>query len=348
MKKIAVLGCGAIAGRWVRALQGDDRVQVVALIDPDQAAARRVRERTAPPTDCFPSLEAALSATRLDAVANLTPPPHHESAIRSALEAGLSVLSEKPLTTTLSTARALTDLARARGLVLGVMRNHARDPGFTRFAETVRAAPGPRLVTAETLVPLYAPGFRAGTPYIATADLAAHVLDQVRELIDACPQEIGCYEQDLPFLGAHCSLATVTVGFADGSALSYRGGFTADRTVRTSAAGTWRAETAGSAALWPGSSQPDPGGPSGHAVCVTEMIDALRGASRPAITAELHLGTVALLEAALTAARTGQNALVDPTPWAQSAPCTPSHHDSQKGDHDNDHDPAADRAHRRT
>lgn len=331
MKRIAILGCGVIAGRWVRALQADTRIQVVALIDPNPDASRRAQERTGLTVECFPTLDNALRNTKLDAVANLTPPTHHTAAIGSALEAGLSVLSEKPLSTTLAEARSLTALAQKRDLVLAVMRNHARDPAFSDFADTVRAAgPSPRLVTAETLVPLHAPGFRVGSPLIAVTDLAAHALDQVGELIDACPQEITCHEQDLRFLGEHCSLATVTVRYSDGSLFSYRGGFTADRTLRTRAAGSWRAESDGLAARWPDPAQQGVDSPSGHEVCLTEMVDALHGAARPGVTAAFHLGTIALLEAALTAARTGQSAVVDPTPWTEPPQPQPDHNTPER------------------
>ncbi|MGP4030091.1 hypothetical protein [Actinomadura sp. 3N407] len=40
-----VVGCGLVAGRWVRALAVDARLAVTALVDPDTAAAHRIIHR---------------------------------------------------------------------------------------------------------------------------------------------------------------------------------------------------------------------------------------------------------------------------------------------------------------
>ncbi|HEY1597213.1 MAG TPA: Gfo/Idh/MocA family oxidoreductase [Thermoleophilaceae bacterium] len=59
----------------------------------------------------------------IDAVTCGTAPFAHERVIRSALEAGKHVLTEKPFTMTVQEGEELTALARERGLVLAIVHN---------------------------------------------------------------------------------------------------------------------------------------------------------------------------------------------------------------------------------
>jgi len=65
------------------------------------------------------TFEEMLSDPDIDMVVNLTPAPAHEGIIRRALEAGKHVYTEKVMTTSHESARALADLAAQKGLWLG-------------------------------------------------------------------------------------------------------------------------------------------------------------------------------------------------------------------------------------
>lgn len=64
----------------------------------------------------------------IDAVAIMSPNDSHEPYARMALEAGLDVICDKPLTNDLASALALTETAAARGLVLTLTHNYAGYP----------------------------------------------------------------------------------------------------------------------------------------------------------------------------------------------------------------------------
>jgi predicted dehydrogenase len=70
---------------------------------------------------------------QVDAINDLTTLSQHHQVGIAALEAGLHLLTEKPLALTVRAARRLVDLAEARGLTLGVVEN-------VRQATAVRAA----------------------------------------------------------------------------------------------------------------------------------------------------------------------------------------------------------------
>ncbi|MFJ1797155.1 Gfo/Idh/MocA family protein [Kitasatospora griseola] len=305
--KAAIIGCGAIAGRWVRSLLADGRIEITALVDPDQQAARALATRYGLSPVFATTLTEGLAQATIDVVVNLTPPELHYAVSRSALAQGLHVLTEKPLALSLPDALDLIHLARERGLLLAVMHNRGADPEFLAFADTVRTGGRPPFaVTADTLVALPGPGFRAGQHLPVTTDLAVHAFDQVRALITAPPTEVTCVETATGFLAAHSSIAVITVHFADGSLFTYRGGYIVAPALRTDAGGDWRIEGQDFAARW----APDPhqarsapeAGPPAYQRCITAMVDVLHQDGPLPVPAADNLASIALLDAALASA----------------------------------------------
>lgn len=111
---VALVGCGYIADRYVESIRRYPALRLAGVTDRDAERARRFgafhRVRV------FPDLDALLAAQDVRIVLNLTNPRSHYEVSRACLEAGKHVYSEKPLAMTLSDARALVDLAAARGL----------------------------------------------------------------------------------------------------------------------------------------------------------------------------------------------------------------------------------------
>lgn len=306
--KAAVIGCGVIASRWVRSFLADGRIEVAALIDPNRQAAKALAARyDLKPVFATTLAEAlALQQSSIDIAVNLTPPGLHHTISRAALTHGLHVLAEKPLTLNLPDALELDRLARERGLLVAVMQNRGMDPDFLEFASTVRAAGcSPLAITADTMVTLPSPGFRARQHLPVTTDLAVHAFDQVRELVTSPPVEVACIESATRFLAAHSSVATLTVRFADDSVFTYRGGYIVDSRLRTDANGDWRVEGHTFAARW----APDPGrprvalaSPPAYQQCITAMIDSLCNEGGTTAADRGHLVSIAMLDAALASA----------------------------------------------
>ncbi|MCX4753480.1 Gfo/Idh/MocA family protein [Kitasatospora purpeofusca] len=305
--KAALIGCGAIAGRWIRSLLADGRIEIAVLVDPDQQAAHALADRYELSPVFATTLDETLTLAPVDVVVNLTPPDHHYSVSRESLAHGLHVLTEKPLALSLPDALDLVHLARERGLLLAVMQNRGTDPGFLAFCATVHLnAEPPFAITTDTLVTLPSPGFRSSQHLPVTTDLAVHALDQVRALITAPPTEVTCTETPTGFLAPHSAIATIIVRFADGSLFTYRGGYIADPLLRTDANGDWRVEAHDFASRWapdPTSSRkPAEPGPPAYQRCITAMVDALHQPGTAPVPAVGNLGSIALLDAALRSA----------------------------------------------
>ncbi len=83
--------------------------------------------------------EEAKRPDRIDAVSIVTPNHVHAPAAEAFLRAGIHVICDKPLTTTLEQAHRLRDLARQTGLVFAVTYNYTGYPMVRHAREMVRA-----------------------------------------------------------------------------------------------------------------------------------------------------------------------------------------------------------------
>jgi predicted dehydrogenase len=115
--RVALLGCGDIAGQYLTELARHPEVEVAVCADLDVGRARARADEYGIAKACAP-VEALWDET-VDVVVNLTPPTAHAGVSLGILRAGKHVYSEKPLATTLAEGMALLDEAAHRGLRIG-------------------------------------------------------------------------------------------------------------------------------------------------------------------------------------------------------------------------------------
>jgi predicted dehydrogenase len=117
----------------------DRRFELVAGVLSSDAEKSRVAAAALGITS-YPSVaEMCAGEPGLDALAVMTPNHHHYEECRTALEAGLHVVCDKPLTNTLAEARELATLAAARGRVFCLTHAYAGYP-MIRQARAMVAA----------------------------------------------------------------------------------------------------------------------------------------------------------------------------------------------------------------
>src|SRR5437016_1256817 len=118
---VAVAGAGFITAYHLAALRELGGFEIVGACDPDAARlAALCRQWNIP--HAAPTLPHLFEKCRPAVVHVLVPPAHHVAVAAEALQAGVHVLVEKPLALTSADAQRLAEMARERGLVLGV--NH--------------------------------------------------------------------------------------------------------------------------------------------------------------------------------------------------------------------------------
>lgn len=157
----------------------DAGVQLVGVADINPRKARRAAERFGVPG--FERVREMLPY--LDALIVAVPTTEHITVVRDALEAGVDVLVEKPITANLKEAEELLLLAEARGRLIqvghlewfnaamDVIREHFRKP---HFIEAYRVGP----FTARS------------TDIDVVRDLMIHDLDIIQQFIGEEPERI--------------------------------------------------------------------------------------------------------------------------------------------------------------
>lgn len=133
MRTVVIAGAGSIGERHARCFLATGRCRV-AIAEPAGPVRERVGARY-PLAGTFPSLEAAVEGTAPDAVVVATPAHLHLAQARFALERGLPVLIEKPLS--VSREGVAEVLRAAAGRVAGVAYVLRCHPLLARMREVI-------------------------------------------------------------------------------------------------------------------------------------------------------------------------------------------------------------------
>jgi predicted dehydrogenase len=128
--RFGFVGAGGITHGHAKRLTATEEAEVVAVAEPDAASATRFEQATGLHPRVYPSLEAMLAAERLDCALIASPHTLHFAQSKAALEAGLHVLSEKPMVTTTRDAQTLIDLSARVGRVLMIAYQRHLEPTF--------------------------------------------------------------------------------------------------------------------------------------------------------------------------------------------------------------------------
>ncbi len=205
--RIGVVGAGHMGRRHAEKVavlrDAGLSVTLAGIADPDVERARRVasEHRTRAVADAgelYGELDAAIVAV---------PTVHHFEITRSAIEAGLDVLLEKPIAATLQQAELLLELGRRHGRVLQVghlewyntamqvIRSEIRTP---RFVDVHRVGPFPSRATDVDVV----------------RDLMIHDLDILQRVIGEEPDRIEA--MGFPVITETIDIANARIGFPSG------------------------------------------------------------------------------------------------------------------------------------
>lgn len=165
----ALVGFGFIGegGHFPGYRDGFTPFQIDAIVDIN-AERRALAKKLAPNARVYDDHRAMLAAEkgRLDFIDIATPPCDHATIAHDALDAGLHVLVEKPITTTLNEAEALMRHAEAARRVVFPCHNYKHAPVVreVRRALDEDRIGDVRLVTLQTFRPTHAKGVKEWRP----------------------------------------------------------------------------------------------------------------------------------------------------------------------------------------
>src|SRR5262249_10349486 len=133
--KIIQVGIGGMGNAWLKTVLASPEVEYAGFVEIDKTIAeQQVKEYELDSSLIFDSLEKALSAVKADGVLDVTPPRFHRDVSLMALEAGIPVLSEKPLSDTFAGAQDIVRKANETGVLHMVAQNYR----YSVQAQTVK------------------------------------------------------------------------------------------------------------------------------------------------------------------------------------------------------------------
>ncbi|MBW9111678.1 Gfo/Idh/MocA family oxidoreductase [Microbacterium ureisolvens] len=321
---------------WLDTVARRDDLRVSAIVDVSVETARGAAAERGWDIPCVSSVdEAFVAAGRPGMLLNVTIPEAHRTVSEAALRHGVPVLSEKPVTPTVSDALALAAVSELTGVLLATSQSRRYSAGIRSFREEVAGAGGAAQLTAMFFQNPRFGGFRDEMESPLLIDMAIHTFDQARYVLGADPVSVYCDEFSPPWSWYRGDAAAEAVfRFEDGARFAYSGSWCADG-LTTSWNGSWRASTASGSVSWDGEAEvraqyrdgdprtvPVGGGEEGLAAALAEFVAALDGGPAPSGEVRANIWSLAMVEAALASARTGQAVRLDDVFAAASAHAT--------------------------
>ena len=144
-KRVAIVGCGGIAKSHAAAIEELDGLELAAVVDTDPEALAAAEQAWRAPG--YDSIGALLSGPTIDVACICTPPATHRALAEEFLGAGVDVLCEKPLATSVEDAEAMIRAAERADRKLAVSDK------FRHVADLVEA--GRRVQAGEIGRPLH-------------------------------------------------------------------------------------------------------------------------------------------------------------------------------------------------
>jgi predicted dehydrogenase len=176
---------GARHLRTVAELPG---VAVAGLVDPDPATDVRA---TAAGTSRYDTIQQLVAAAPVDAICVATPTPSHHAVAMAAITAGLHVLVEKPLTSTLAEADELIAAAEAAGVVLAVGHVERHNPVVRELRRLIVDG---TVGAVSSILARRVGGVPPQEPLTdVIIDLAVHDIDVMAYLLDAPPSLLAAH-----------------------------------------------------------------------------------------------------------------------------------------------------------
>ncbi|WP_311027936.1 Gfo/Idh/MocA family protein [Mesorhizobium koreense] len=223
-RRVALVGTGFRgAGTWGKELLATcgEWVELVGLSDSNPMRLERARAAIGVHVPAFADCSAMLTETRPDTLIVCTPDDTHARMIVTALEAGVDVLTEKPMTTTAEMCRTILAAERRTGRRVDVGFNYRFSPTARAIKEVLLSGIIGEIVSVDFHwyldVQHGADYFRRWHAFIAHSGSlfvhkATHHFDLLNWYLGADPEEVFArgalrrYGRAGPFRGPRCKL----------------------------------------------------------------------------------------------------------------------------------------------
>jgi predicted dehydrogenase len=218
--RAAVVGAGHMGQYHILVYAEVWDVDLVGIVDTDAAKAARLAAQY--DTQAYTDYRDLFG--KVDLVSIAVPTPLHFEVAKAFLEAGISVLVEKPLTSTLEHARDLFRIARERNVVLHVGHVERFNGAVQELRKIVA---NPILIESRRLGP-FVPRVQHDT---VVMDLMIHDIDIVLGLVDSEVRRITAAGARAH--SSRCDVANVQILFESGAVANITASRATEHKVRT-------------------------------------------------------------------------------------------------------------------
>lgn len=167
-----VIGCGALGQHHARLYEAHPQTRLLAVVDIDEGARSSANERWG----CGTAASLDEIEERIDLASVVTPTVSHFEIASRLIEAGVSVLVEKPIAMTVEEGDRMTALARARDVVMQVGHIERFNPAVRALGSHLQ---NPLFIESHRLGPLAPRVKDVGV----VLDLMIHDLDLILALV---------------------------------------------------------------------------------------------------------------------------------------------------------------------
>jgi predicted dehydrogenase len=236
-----VVGAGGIADAWFPPL-AKEKVEVVAVVDLVKERAEQRIAKYRLKALASDNLDKVLREAKADFAVDLTLPEAHCQVTCKCLRAGLAVVGEKPMASSMAEARKMVRTSEAAGRLYMVSQSRRWEPKHDALARTVAAGAIGDLTTlnCDFFLGAHFGGFRDEMPSPLILDMAIHQFDMARMIGGADPVRV--YAEEFNPRGSWYKgdvAANAVFEMTGGVRFAYRGSWCAEG-CHTSWNGDWR------------------------------------------------------------------------------------------------------------
>jgi predicted dehydrogenase len=322
--RVVVVGAGGMGRAWLRTVQESPLVELAGIVDLDLDAARAAAAAIGRPDLPVGAGTAALASdVGAQAVINVTVPAAHHPVTTEALAAGLPVLGEKPVASTVAQGLSLAAASELTGQLFMVSQSRRYNRRLFEAKRLASALGTVGIVSAEFFKAPRFGGFRDTMDHPLLLDMAIHQFDMARFLLDADPVSVFCEEYNPSWSWYRGDAgATAIFEMTGGERFVFTGSWCSPG-QETSWNASWRISGEHGTVLWDGDNEPlvdsigvplgadidDPG--QEIAGSLRDFVAALRTGCTPMGRVHQNIMSLAMVEAAMLSASTGTRISVD-------------------------------------
>jgi predicted dehydrogenase len=250
--KALLVGAGGMGRTWAKNLLENEQVELAGWVDVIPGQVERSAAEVGAKVSAFTSVETGLRETKPDFVVDVSIPEAHEEITIQCLNQGVPVIGEKPMSTSIASAKRMVRASEVNGILYMVSQSRRYNKNLYAFRELIQKLGTLGILNADFFIGAHFGGFRDEMDNVLILDMAIHTFDAARAISGLNPVSVfadqfnpvwSWYKQD--------SSAICLFEMEQGARFTYRGSWCSEG-LHTSWESDWRAVCEKGTGAWDG------------------------------------------------------------------------------------------------